>query len=201
MGEAKMTEPDNRTGIRSIFIVGLAAMTFTVTLAMVVGHRLRGQALAVLVGMVGGMGATVLTSLLVTAVGRRYDERDDYQPVVEVSGVLSEDGDPTGPLPLSQIPSPTGDQAALAEDGYRRGYRDGWIQGVGTLSDLMADRQLPWEAAYDICWHHWQTALLPWLVSDCGRMALPLVEGGEDPSSGYLPKLARSLSKEMIDYR
>jgi hypothetical protein len=173
-----MTEPDNRYGTRSILLSGLAATVFATAMAVVVGHRLRGQALAVLVGMVGGMGATVLVSLLVIALSRRYDERGDYPPVVEVSGVLPEDGDPTRPLPLSQIPLPTDAEAALAEDGYRRGYRDGWIQGVGMLSDLMVDHQLPWEAAYDICWHHWQTTLLPWLVSDCSRMALPPVERG-----------------------
>jgi hypothetical protein len=173
-----MTEPDNRYVTRSILFAGLTAMTVAVVLAMVVGRRLHGQALAVLVGMVGGMGATVLVSLLVIALSRRYDERGDYPPVVEVSGVLPEDGDPTRPLPLSQIPLPTDAEAVLAEDGYRRGYRDGWIQGIGTLSDLIADRQLPWEAAYDICWYHWQTTLLPWLVSDCSRMALPPAERG-----------------------
>jgi hypothetical protein len=190
-----------RISNRSILFAGLAATVFAIAMAVIIGHCLHGQALAVLVGMVGGMGATVLTSLLVTAVSRRYDERGDCSSVAEVSRVLSEDGDPTGPQRLSQIPPPTDDQAALAEDGYRRGYRDGWIQGIGTLSDLMADRQLPWEAAYDICWHHWQNTLLPWLVSDCSRMALPLVESGEDPSSRYLPERARNLSKEMIDYR
>jgi hypothetical protein len=173
-----MTGPDNRYGTRSILFAGLAAMTVAVALAMVVGRRLHGQALAALVGMVGGIGATILTTLLVTTVSRRYDERGDYPPVVEVSGVLPEDGDPTRPLPLSQIPLPTDAEAVLAEDGYRRGYRDGWIQGVGAMSDLMADRQLPWEAVYDICWHHWQTTLLPWLVRDCSRMALPPAERG-----------------------
>jgi hypothetical protein len=166
-----------RISNRSILFAGLTATVFAIVMAVIISHRLRGQALAVLVGMVGGMGATVLTSLLVTAVSRRCDERGDYPSAVEVSGLLPEDGDRTGPQRLSQIPPPTDDQAALAEDGYRRGYRDGWIQGVGAMSDLMADRQLPWEAAYDICWHHWQTTLLPWLVSDCGRMALPPVEG------------------------
>jgi hypothetical protein len=173
-----MTEPDNRTGIRSILFAGLAATVFAAVMVVIIGHRLHGQALAVLVGMVGGMGAAVLVSLLVIALSRRYDERGDYPPVVEVSGVLPEDGNPTGPLPLSQIPLPTDAEAVLAEDGYRRGYRDGWIQGVGAMSDLMTDRQLPREAAYDICWHHWQTTLLPWLVSDCSRMALPPAERG-----------------------
>jgi hypothetical protein len=173
-----MTEPDNRYGTRSIFFAGLAAMAFAVTLAMVVGHRQRGQVLAVLVGMVGGMGATVLVSLLVTAASRWYDERGDYPSAAEVSGVVSEDGDPTGPLPLSQIPLPTDAEAALAEDEYRRGYRDGWVQAAGAMSDLMANHRLTLQAAYGVCWRHWEITLLPWTLDDCSQVVLPPAERG-----------------------
>ncbi len=67
----------------------------------------------------------------------------------------------TEPLALSQIPSLTDAEIVLAEGEYQRGYRDGWIQAVGTMGDLMSNRHLTWQAAHAICWHHWETTLLP----------------------------------------
>jgi hypothetical protein len=67
----------------------------------------------------------------------------------------------TEPPALSQIPSLTDAEIVLAEGEYQHGYRDGWIQAVGTRGDLMNNRQLTWQAAHAICWHHWETTLLP----------------------------------------
>jgi hypothetical protein len=54
---------------------GLTALTFAVTLAVVIGNRLSDQALAVLAGAVCGVGAAIPTSLLVVVVSRRRDEQ------------------------------------------------------------------------------------------------------------------------------
>ncbi len=130
--------------------VGMVTTVFAITLAMIVGRRLDDEAVGVLIGIVGGVGATVLASasyLLVASFGRRGPPP---QP-------------PTEPVSLSQIPSLTDAETALAESEYRCGYRDGWIQAVGTMYDLMSNRQLTWQAAHAVCWRHWETTLLPWM--------------------------------------
>jgi anti-sigma factor RsiW len=65
---------NNRRDRLKVF-AGLVALTFAVTLAVVIGNRLSDQALAVLAGAVCGVGAAIPTSLLVVVVSRRRDER------------------------------------------------------------------------------------------------------------------------------
>ncbi len=60
--------------------VGLAAVAFAVTLALVVGNRLSNEAMAVLAGAVCGVGAAIPTSLLIVMVSRRRDERRAPSP-------------------------------------------------------------------------------------------------------------------------
>jgi len=61
--------------------VGLMALAFAVTSAVVIGNRLSDEALAVLAGAVCGVGAAIPTSLLVVAVSRWRDEpRERVQP-------------------------------------------------------------------------------------------------------------------------
>jgi hypothetical protein len=55
--------------LRTIFL--LCALTFTITLAVVVGVRLSEQAMAVVVGVVAGVAASIPTSLIVTWVATR----------------------------------------------------------------------------------------------------------------------------------
>jgi hypothetical protein len=173
-----MTETTSRDDSRSRLRVfaGLAAMAFVVTLAIVAGDRLSGEGLAlycpvqdsgVLVGVVIGMGTTILVTLFVVAAGRRRSRQRRYPPVVVVA--------PGGATPalLSEIPPLTDAEMAAAEEGYRRGYRDGWIQAVGAMWDLVANRRLTPQAAHDVCWRHWETTLLPWAWDDCSRMVLP----------------------------
>jgi len=54
---------------------GLTAVTFAVTLALVIGNRLSDEALAVLAGAVCGVGAAIPTSLIIVWVSRRHEER------------------------------------------------------------------------------------------------------------------------------
>jgi len=64
----------------------LAALAFTVTLALVVGNRLSDEALAVLAGAVCGVGAAIPTSLLIVAVSRRRREEQPTQPIRQPQG-------------------------------------------------------------------------------------------------------------------
>ena len=54
--------------------LGLVALAFSVTLAVIVGNRLSDEALAVLAGAVCGVGAAIPTSLLILAIARRKDK-------------------------------------------------------------------------------------------------------------------------------
>ena len=53
---------------------GFVALTFAVTLAVIIGNRLSDEALAVLAGAVCGVGAAIPTSLLIIAIMRRRDK-------------------------------------------------------------------------------------------------------------------------------
>ena len=59
------------------------------------------------------------------------------------------------------------------EEDYRRGYRDGWIQAVLAMRDLMFQDRLSRQTAYDACYDFWEAQLLEWMRDDCSHMALP----------------------------
>jgi hypothetical protein len=76
--------------------LGLTALAFAVTLAVIVGNRLSDEALAVLAGAVCGVGAAIPTSLLILAIARRKDKPEErsqmypqqqgaYPPVIVVA--------------------------------------------------------------------------------------------------------------------
>jgi hypothetical protein len=58
--------------------LGLVALAFSATLAVVVGNRLSDEALAVLAGAVCGVGAAIPTSLLILAIARRKDKPEEH---------------------------------------------------------------------------------------------------------------------------
>jgi hypothetical protein len=100
----EMIEREDRrvSGSRKLkTFVGLIALAFAVTLAVIVGNRLSDQALAVLAGAVCGVGAAIPTSLLIVAITRRreqpqtdwnsshqpplYQQQGAYPPVIVVA--------------------------------------------------------------------------------------------------------------------
>jgi hypothetical protein len=97
MMKAMMEPEDHRTnGSRKLkTFLGLVALTFTVTLAVIIGNRLSDEALAVLAGAVCGVGAAIPTSLLIVAITRRREQPQDqplpyhqqgvYPPVIVVA--------------------------------------------------------------------------------------------------------------------
>jgi hypothetical protein len=75
-------------------IAGIVAVTFSITLAVIIGMRLSDESLAVLAGAVCGVGAAIPSSLLVITVARRNDRnasapphqgREPYPPVVIIT--------------------------------------------------------------------------------------------------------------------
>lgn len=57
-------------------ILGLIAALFAITLAVLIGDRLSTEAMAVLAGVVCGVGAAIPTSLLIIAVTRRVHQSE-----------------------------------------------------------------------------------------------------------------------------
>jgi hypothetical protein len=56
---------------------------------------------------------------------------------------------------------------------YRRAYRDGWVEALLTIHELMFREDLKRRAAYDACWRHWEGALAEWLHSDPKKPGVP----------------------------
>lgn len=48
------------------------------------------------------------------------------------------------------------------EETYRRGYRDGWIQAINAMQELMFERGVSRGKAHKTCWDHWEEALFEW---------------------------------------
>jgi len=81
MNESNSTP--NKDWIRNALL--LVALVFAVTLAIIVGNRLSNEAMAVLVGALCGISATMPVSLaLMVAInknwGRAETRRDEYEP-------------------------------------------------------------------------------------------------------------------------
>ena len=71
-------------------LIALILIAFTVTLAVVVGNRMSTDAMAVVIGIVCGVGASIPTSLLIMAVTSRRETKEEqrqasFPPVVIVN--------------------------------------------------------------------------------------------------------------------
>jgi hypothetical protein len=62
-------------------LIALLALGFMITLGVVIGLRMSSDAIAVLVGVIAGVAASIPTALLLMAVTRRQDRYDEeYDP-------------------------------------------------------------------------------------------------------------------------
>jgi len=71
-------------------VIALILIAFAVTLAVVIGNRMSTDAMAVVVGIVCGVGASIPTSLLIIAVTSRRETKEErgqasFPPVVIVN--------------------------------------------------------------------------------------------------------------------
>ncbi len=123
-------------------IAALVAVAFAVTLAVVVGTRLSSDAIAVLVGVVAGVAASIPTALLLIVVTRRRKEEDDDETYYQDR---RRDGPPVivvapGSAPQT-LPEYMGNyQAQLAPPTDRRhfrvmGYDDDELEPLRTERD------------------------------------------------------------------
>lgn len=117
----KGTEMRSGNGFRSV--VALLAAAFVVALGVVVASRLSRDAIAVLTGVIAGVGAGIPTALLVVAVTRRRDEEwvEPYDeaprgtpPVIVVT---------PGTPPQPQVPYYASYSLPTGGPQYRRQFR------------------------------------------------------------------------------
>jgi len=71
-------------------LIALILIAFAVTLAVVVGNRMSTDAMAVVIGIVCGVGASIPTSLLIMAAASRRETKEErgqaaFPPVVIVN--------------------------------------------------------------------------------------------------------------------
>lgn len=93
-------------------VVGLCAVAFSVALAVVVGNRMSAEAMAVVIGVVCGVAASIPMSALILAMSRRTHStaegrREPSPPVVIVTSQPPAQVQPTWPASTSPaIPAP-----------------------------------------------------------------------------------------------
>lgn len=63
------------------------------------------------------------------------------------------------------------------ECGYRRGYRDGWVQAVNAIGYLVSKKRgskpMTMSSALDMAYDHWNGPLFGWLHGDKSKFELP----------------------------
>lgn len=92
-------------------LIPVACLAFVVTLAVIIGQRMSTDAMAVVIGVIFGVAASIPTSLLIIAASRRsaadrtMAERTSYEHYVPPVIVLSPGAQqPTWPFPPSNVP-------------------------------------------------------------------------------------------------
>ena len=68
-------EKQPRSGSNGVQLIALLALGFVVTLGVMIGTRMSSDAIAILVGVIAGVVASIPTALLLTAVTRRREPR------------------------------------------------------------------------------------------------------------------------------
>ena len=129
-------------GVRQLIV--LLAIAFVITLGVVVGTRMSSDAIAVLVGVVAGVAASIPTALLLMVVTRRreqevepYDEPVRSQPPVIVVA--------PGATPQPQLPYPLAYPYQGPTPSRGRQFR---VMGLDTEEESADDEVdvLPWYA-------------------------------------------------------
>jgi hypothetical protein len=87
-------------------VIALILIAFTVTLAVVIGGRMSTDAMAVVIGIVCGVGASIPTSLLIMAVTSRRETKEERGQASFPPVVIVNPGNPGGQAPNHYQPPP-----------------------------------------------------------------------------------------------
>jgi hypothetical protein len=102
--------PRGGSGMRQL--VGLIAVAFMITLGVVVGTRLSSDAIAVLLGVIAGVAASIPCALLLMAVTRRREQayeppdEDGPEPTLDVGRYDAGRYDPRRAMPPVIVVTP-----------------------------------------------------------------------------------------------
>jgi len=99
------------------WFIPVACLVFVVTLAVVIGQRMSTDAMAVVIGVIFGVAASIPTSLLIIAASRRsiadraMTDRSNYErympPVIVLSPGMQQPSWPSQPLNVPPFIPPT----------------------------------------------------------------------------------------------
>lgn len=112
-------------------LIALIVVAFAVTLAVVVGNRMSTDAMAVVVGIVCGVGASIPTSLLIMTVVSRREAKEERGQASFPPVVIVNPGNQMGQAP--NYHQPPGLPPALSQGGPRQfrviGQEDAVVDG------------------------------------------------------------------------
>ncbi len=91
-------------------VLGYSVIAFAVALAVVVGNRMSAEAMAVVIGVVCGVGASIPMSAIILAMSRRSRPQAEQEP-----------GQRSGPPVVVVAPSPMA-QPTAAWPAYPQSY-------------------------------------------------------------------------------
>ena len=141
-------------------IVTVAVLTFCIALAVVIGQRLSAEAMAVLLGVIAGVGASIPTSLIVVWLALRTTQSTtrtaDMSPPTPPSN-RSEPG-PEHFIVVQPPPQQSAGYAAIATTSQRSTPRAPYLQNqisprqftvIGGATEL---EELPQEMLEDLAW-------------------------------------------------
>jgi hypothetical protein len=112
-------------------LIALILIAFAVTLAVIVGNRMSTDAMAVVIGIVCGVGASIPTSLLIMTVASRRETREERGQASLPPVVIVNPGNQGGQAPNYYQPPTL--PPALSQGGPRQfrviGQEDAVVDG------------------------------------------------------------------------
>lgn len=141
-------------------IVTVAVLTFCIALAVVIGQRLSGEAMAVLLGVIAGVGASIPTSLIVVWLALRTTQPTTRTADMSPPTPPSNRSGP-GPERFIVVPPPpqqSASYATIAATPRRSAPQAPYLQNqigprqftvIGGATEL---EELPQEMLEDLAW-------------------------------------------------
>jgi hypothetical protein len=124
-------------------LVALIFIAFVVTLAVVVGNRMSTDAMAVVIGIVCGVGASIPTSLLILSVASRREAKEERGQASFPPVVIVNPGNQGGQVPNYHQPPAL--PPALSQGGPRQfrviGQEDAVIDGQWSENETCHPQQ------------------------------------------------------------
>lgn len=101
----------------------------------------------------------------------KTDKKEEVLPEEEKNDVSEEQSEESlKPMSLKELLSKKFITIEIKEGTYRRGYSDGWIEAVNTMSEF---EHLSSDELHELLFNHWQHALIDWQRNNLNKEVLP----------------------------